>query len=273
MEFLVETFGNFMFSLNSGNDVAARVLATIFLFVAGTVIASFAGMAADRISRYTGKESLLKTLSTPKSHCDECSEPLSSLSLIPVLGWLITRGRCRTCNANVTYVYPTAEAFVGIVSALVPLVLREWSAETMSFVFVFWVCITLSWIDLKNRVIPEFGTWLLLFTGLVFSPFEPDPLMRSVGAAVCAACLWGALTFVGVMKGEDTHAGGDVALAGAAGAWIGASLTAAPVFMLATSLFFMVHAVIAQTVTGERWIPMAPALSAGLISTIAYSML
>lgn len=273
MGFLAEIFGNFVFSLNSGKDPVAVVLATVLLFVVGTVVASFAGMAADRISRFTGKESLIKLLSTPKSHCDWCETPLSSISLIPVLGWLITKGRCPKCKANVTYIYPTIEGFVGFVSALLPLLLGEWSLKTLSFVFVFWVCVILSWIDVRNRIIPEFGTWLLLFTGLVFSPFEQDPLMRSVGAAVCALCFWMALTIVGLLKGEDTHAGGDVALAAAAGAWVGVSVTAAPVFMLATSFFFIAHALVAQRIYGDRWIPMGPAISGGLLTTMVSMLL
>jgi prepilin signal peptidase PulO-like enzyme (type II secretory pathway) len=190
-----------------------------------------------------------------------------------VLGWLIRGGRCPKCKTGITYVYPTVEAFVGVVSAFLPLMLSEWSLKTLSFVFVFWVCIILSWIDIRNRVIPEFGTWLLLFTGLVFSPFEPDPLIRSVGAAVCALCFWMALTIVGLLKGEDTHAGGDVALAAAAGAWIGMSVSAAPVFMLATSLLFIAHAVVAQKINGDRWFPMGPAISGGLLVTMASMIL
>jgi leader peptidase (prepilin peptidase)/N-methyltransferase len=125
-------------------------------------------------------------------------------------------------------------------------------------------------IDAKTTVIPEELTWLTLFGGLVLSPWAEGMDDSVFGAAVCGAAVWFSLALVGWLKREFTHSGGDVAAAVAAGAWVG--WLGVPHYLLATSLSFLVVAGF-QRVRGVLWVPMGPAIFAGVPLSVLLSRL
>ena len=88
------------------------VFISLLLFLFGTSIASFAGLAAHRLGARPAGQSAWTALSG-RSHCDGCGAQLTALELVPVLGWLIARGRCTRCGYHVPAIYPVSEAFTG----------------------------------------------------------------------------------------------------------------------------------------------------------------
>lgn len=82
----------------------------LFGFAIGASIGSFLTVVRYRVPRG-------QSLSQPGSHCDACLRPLRVVENIPVVSWLIQRGRCRTCAAPVPAVYPLIEAAAGLVVA------------------------------------------------------------------------------------------------------------------------------------------------------------
>src|ERR671921_1953433 len=78
----------------------------------GLLIGSFLDVVAYRLPR---GESLV----TPRSRCTSCGEEVRALDNIPLLSWLVLRGRCRHCKAQISARYPAVELVTGIVFALV----------------------------------------------------------------------------------------------------------------------------------------------------------
>ncbi|SMH51157.1 prepilin peptidase [Mesorhizobium australicum] len=88
------------------------VFISFLLFLFGASIASFAGLAAHRLRARPVGQSAWAALSG-RSHCDGCGAQLTALELVPVLGWLVARGRCARCGHRVPVIYPVSEALVG----------------------------------------------------------------------------------------------------------------------------------------------------------------
>jgi len=252
-------------SYEAGETLALAAV-TFALFFAGAAFASFAGLAATRIGSVPEGASILAALSRPPSRCDGCGARLPAWALVPVLGWVAARGR-HSCGAKVSPAYPAVEFLAGAATAAAPAVAGGLGLEAASLVLVGWTCLLASWIDVREHVIPEELTWPLLFAGLLLSPFEPDAWTRAAGAAVCCGSMWLSLAAVGWARGLDTRAGGDVALAAAAGGWLG--LDGAVPFLLGASLAFVLHALPAR-MRGVEWVPMGPALSISLVCCAAF---
>ncbi len=90
------------------------VLISLLLFLFGASLASFAGLALHRLrGRPSGRSAW--TALAGRSCCDGCGAQLTALELVPVLGWLIARGRCARCGYHVPAVYPVSEVFAGAV--------------------------------------------------------------------------------------------------------------------------------------------------------------
>lgn len=248
--------------MGPGGDPALNALAVFALWICGAVVASFSGLVADRIGSVEEGGSVMAAVSTPPSRCDGCGRRIGSLQLVPVLGWLACRGRC-PCGARVPWRYPVAEACAGFATAAMPFLADGPGPRTLAAVFLLWSGILASWIDAKEHIIPEEITWTILFSGLLLSPFEPDMAFRVAGAATCCGAMWLSLAAAGWARGVDARAGGDVALAAAAGAWVG--MGGAASLLLLSCLFFVAYAAPFR-LRGEEWTPMGPALCLGLLS-------
>jgi len=241
---------------------AVVLFATAVLWFAGAVIASFSGLVASRIGSVPEGRSVIAAISCPASYCDGCRRPLSPLELVPVIGWVLSRGRCN-CGQKVSPFYPLAEFLAGTATAAVPFVAGGSGPVTVALIGLIWAGLLVSWIDLREHIIPDEMTFVLLFAGLLLSPFEEDAYMRAAGAAACCGAMWISLALTGWLKGVDTRAGGDVAMAAAAGAWIGVG--GVPAYLLFACAFFAAHC-IPLRLKGTDWVPMGPSLCAALVA-------
>ena len=135
----------------------------IVAFVLGTVFGSFLNCAAWRISRHM---SFLKG----RSICPNCRHELSAMDLIPIISFLLFRGRCRYCKEKISIRYPITELIFGILSLLTfvstgitPLFLRN---------FIFLCCLfCLSLVDLEIFEIPDGALVISVLAWVVFLPF------------------------------------------------------------------------------------------------------
>lgn len=234
----------------------------------GAVMASFAGVVAERLPHQLGiAEEVVPELGIagPPSRCDACLRPLDPLSLVPVLGWLVRRGRCPCAAVSVSWVYPAVEAATAALSGATV----AWfgpTFEAMALLVVLWTCLTLAWTDRLHEVLPHVITVPFFFAGLLFSPFEPDPYGRIVGAALGAGVMWGATRLVSLLKGVEINSGGDYVLLAAGGAWVGVEHI--QYFLGATCLLYLVHAVPLRR-RGVVFVPFGPALAAAFVGTAA----
>jgi leader peptidase (prepilin peptidase) / N-methyltransferase len=202
-----------------------------FAGVLGVIVGSFLNVVAYRLPRH---ESLI----TPASHCPQCATPVKPYDNIPVLSWLLLRGRCRSCGAHISARYPLVEA--GTALLCVGAVLTHGSAAgiALSVVLVL-LLVPAALIDREHRIIPNkltaAGAMLALALGTVLDPGgEPSRLIA--GAAAGGFLLLAALAYPGGMGM------GDVKLAGMIGLFLGAAV--APALLIALLAGVTVGAVI-----------------------------
>jgi len=243
-------------------DPALAVVMGLGLWVIGAALASFSGLVADRLPGIMGfDEDDGRGLCTPPSACDGCGSRIGPVALLPVIGWLACRGRCAGCGSRVSPVYPGVEAAAGTASVLIPPLVGD-PAIAVAALALLWTGVLLAWCDIRHHILPEAVTVPLVFAGLLLSPFEPDPWMRSAGAAAAAAAVWLSFAAISRLKRVDAFSGGDVALAAAGGAWLG--LGGLSMFLAATSIAFVAYAVPGR-MRGTVWVPMGPALALALL--------
>lgn len=149
------------------------ILGTVFA-VLGAVLASFVGVLAERI--HTGE-----SIVSGRSRCNSCGRQLSFPDLVPVLSWLVSFGRCRTCKARVPAVYALSEAILALV-----FVLSYLKLGTTSVLVVFLAALTvLAFIvlyDLRHMIVPPVASGLLvvLSTGFAVLSWGSGQLLGTV---------------------------------------------------------------------------------------------
>jgi leader peptidase (prepilin peptidase)/N-methyltransferase len=169
------------------------------------------------------------TLSTPRSACPKCKAPISALQNIPVISWLVLRGRCASCKAKISARYPLVELATGMLSAWV-----AWhfgfGASAACALLVTWALIALTGIDIDHQLLPDNITLPLMWTGLVaavaLGPLAGAVLPVSakdaiIGAAAGYTSLWLVFHAFKLVTGKEGMGYGDFKLFAALGAWLG----------------------------------------------------
>lgn len=162
-------------------------------------------------------------LFSPSSHCPRCKERVLWRDNIPVLSWLLLRGKCRYCQCAISVRYPQVE----IISALFTLLLM-WlipvNLHLLGALILFWALTALTFIDLDHFLLPDAITLPLLWTGLFFKAMEwlPGSLHEAVFGAIAGYSLLWSLSFLYQwIKGIEALGMGDAKLLAAMGAWLG----------------------------------------------------
>jgi len=180
------------------------------------VIGSFLNVVIHRVP---AGESIV----SPGSRCPSCRQPLAPYDNVPVLSWLVLRGRCRHCGTSISPRYPAVELLTAIVFASIVIV-RGADADLLAELPFAAILIALAAIDLEHRILPNrivlpaavFG----IVAAAVVHPGELPELLLA-GAAGFTALLLIALAKPGGMMM------GDVKLAGVMGLYLGLALVPA----------------------------------------------
>ena len=114
---------------------------------AGLLLGSFLNVVAYRLPRG-------ESLSVPASHCPSCEEPIKPYDNIPVLSWLLLRGRCRSCKSAIPWRYPLVELGTALLMALTVLVLGADRDAWLGLAFVL-LLVPVAVIDIDHRIIPN----------------------------------------------------------------------------------------------------------------------
>lgn len=241
----------------------------LFVFIFGSVMASFLCLAVDRLPHQLGwRDDPMKNYNIlyPPSTCFSCKKKIPALYLIPILGFLFCRGRCFSCHGKIPVSYFFIELF-GAVGSVSLVLFLGFTLKGGVSVLIFLSLIFLSLIDMKEHWLPAVVTFPLFWIGLLFSPFEPDASSRIWGAFICFILIYLSMVTVSKLKGEDVFAGGDIALASASGAWVG--VDSAMNFLLISSLSFILYS-LPLRFKGVTFVPMGPALSLGLFLCLVF---
>jgi leader peptidase (prepilin peptidase)/N-methyltransferase len=182
--------------------------------VLGLCLGSFLNVVIWRLPR---GESLLR----PGSHCPACGRPVRLRDNVPVLGWLLLRGRCRDCAAPVSPRYPLVELLGGAILAAAILTTPS-PAEAAATALVLLGLVAVFFIDLDHRLILDVITLPGIALGLLLCPLLGTARLDAViGAAAGFGVLWLLRATYSYVRGAEGLGLGDVKLAATLGAWLG----------------------------------------------------
>jgi leader peptidase (prepilin peptidase) / N-methyltransferase len=168
-------------------------------------------------------------LIVPRSACPRCRTPITALQNIPLLSFLLLRGRCASCGAAISARYPLVEALTGALSALIAWKFGfAWPA--LAALLLTWFLIALTFIDIDHQLLPDSLTLPLLWLGLFFSLWSAqaggaavpvDTRSSLIGAMAGYVSLWSVYHLFRLLTGKDGMGYGDFKLFAALGAWLG----------------------------------------------------
>ncbi|HPR05278.1 MAG TPA: A24 family peptidase [Denitromonas sp.] len=161
-------------------------------------------------------------LATPRSRCPHCGTQVTAIDNIPVLSYLVLRGRCRHCKAPISRRYPSVEIATAALSALVAWKFGNSVATVGALLFV-WAMIALTFIDLDTQLLPDTITLPLIWLGLLFNLGGTYTSLQDavIGAVAGYLCLWLVFHLFRLVTGKEGMGYGDFKLLSAVGAWLG----------------------------------------------------
>ncbi|HEX5342840.1 MAG TPA: A24 family peptidase [Duganella sp.] len=226
-------------------------------------VASESGQPLPHTARYN--------LVVPRSACPHCQHQITAAENIPLVSWLMLRGKCSNCKAPISARYPAVELLTGVLSALVVWKLGSgWAG--LSALFFLYSLIAMTFIDADTQLLPDDLTYPLLWAGLLMNVNGTFvPLQDAViGAALGYLALWSIYWLFKLATGKEGMGYGDFKLLAALGAWMGWAML--PTIILLSSVVGAVVG-IALIVFAKRGrnnpIPFGPYLAAaGLIALL-----
>ena len=204
-------------------------------------------------------------LAVPRSSCPSCNAPVLARDNIPVLSWLLLKGKCRSCSTPISIRYPVVEALTAVLSALVAWKLGFGVAAAVLIVTT-WILIALTFIDIDKMLLPDQLTLPLLWLALLFSLSSSafvNPGQAIVGAAAGYLSLWSVYWLFKLLTGKEGMGYGDFKLLAVFGALLGWQQL--PLIILLSSCVGAVVGVILLSVQGKNKatpIPFGPYIAA-----------
>lgn len=210
-------------------------------------------------------------LAFPPSHCPTCKHRLRIWENIPILSWLMLRGRCSACRTPISLRYPLIEGITAILSLIVIWQLGP-TEQGLAALVLTWGLIALAVIDADTQLLPDSITLPLLWLGLALSLFGVfvDSQHAIIGAICGYMSLWLVFHLFRLTTGKEGMGQGDFKLFALFGAWLGWG--ALPQIILLSAVPGALYGV-AMIVTGRQQrgtpIPFGPFLAvAGWINLI-----
>ena len=162
------------------------------------------------------------TLSRPASSCPHCGHKIRAWENIPVISWLLLKGRCSGCKQSISMRYPIVELATGLLSLAVALHFGfSWQAGAA--LILTWALIALTLIDFDHQLLPDSIVLPMLWLGLLLSLFSvfTDSHSAIIGAAAGYLSLWSVFQLFKLLTGKEGMGYGDFKLLGLFGAWLG----------------------------------------------------
>ena len=203
----------------------------VIVFLIGLVVGSFLNVMIHRSPR---GESIVR----PRSYCPKCAHPISWYDNVPILSFLLLRGRCRHCQVKISWRYPAVEMASGLIW------LGNWEGSVGPP--IFWIrviflslLLVVSVTDLETGLIPDRLTFLGMGVGLLASYlypslYESPNALTALGRSAIGLCIGGGLILATGLAGnwifqreltrlglEQSMGGGDVKLLAMAGSFLG----------------------------------------------------
>jgi leader peptidase (prepilin peptidase) / N-methyltransferase len=249
----------------------------IIVFLLGLSVGSFANVIIYRLPQ--GKSIVL-----PRSYCPACRAPIAARDNIPLLSFLLLKGKCRHCRAAISPRYPLVELLMGLLFVAVFLLAAGRGEGIIVFPFYWYFVFTLvvlALIDGRHFILPDVLTYPLLGAGLLLAALYPGrigpgeigpELVRAlIGAAVGGGSLW-LIGLLGKAAFRKEAMGlGDVKLMAAVGAWQGWGMALFAIFLaaLVAAIVGIALIILKKTQWGAK-LPFGPYLALGSLITLFF---
>lgn len=203
-------------------------------------------------------------LAVPRSRCPACGSEIKAWQNIPVVSYLLLRGKCANCQNPISVRYPIVEFMTMVFSLIVAWQLGPTPQAALGIV-VTWFFVSMTMIDIDHQLLPDSLTLPLMWIGLLAAlvPVFTDLQSAVVGAAAGYMVLWLVYQLFRIVTGKEGMGYGDFKLLAAIGALLG--WQALPVVILLSSLVGAVVGIALIAVTGRDKnipIPFGPYLAA-----------
>ena len=233
---------------------------TLFLLLAAPCVGSFLGLLVERLPAG-------RPLLWDRSACPHCGRRLGVRDLVPIFGWLINHGRCRSCGRSLGIFYPAIELLALLTALWSVAVVPGWLAWISCA--LGWVLLTLAFIDWRHLILPNGLTLPLVPAGLGVAWWWLEPgrwWEHAAGAAAGFVFVAGVGAIYRRLRGRHGIGMGDAKLLAAAGAWV--SWQGLPSVVLWAAAAGLLGALVQARLGGglepDRELPFGPYLAGGL---------
>lgn len=241
-------------------DVPVWLLA-LLAALAGAAVGSFIGAALIRLPEE-------RSVLAGRSACDHCGTAIAARDLVPLVSWLVLRGRCRACGGSIGLWQPACELAGAVIGAAAVLFAPQGPA--LPAMLLGWQLLLLAMIDARHLWLPRTLVAVLAASGAAFvlvRSWQAESLMPVwiglAGGALGFLMLWGVARGYRMLRGRDGMGDGDPPLLGAIGLWIGPMGVIGAV--IGASLIGMVAALamllLRKPVAGDTTLPLGTLLA------------
>ncbi len=203
-------------------------------------------------------------LAVPGSRCPACGHKIRAWENIPVISWLVLRGRCSACGTRISFRYPGIELLTGIMTLAV-LATFGFTSTGYAACLLTWLLVAATFIDYDTKLLPDQLTYPVLWLGLFCNAFL-IPIVP-IGDAIAGALagylfLWGTYWAFKLITGKEGMGYGDFKLLAGLGAWMG--WQALPHILLIAAVLGLIYAgsrIFSKKQTRQDSIPFGPFLA------------
>lgn len=253
------------------NLTALKLFLRVYMFILGAMAGSFLNVCIVRLPDR-------KSLIWPSSHCPKCDQPIRWFDNIPIISFIILRGKCRNCGGSISWRYPLVELLTA--SLFVLLILRFTNVIALVIYMVF-ICslVVITFIDLQHYIIPDEisipGIFIGLGLNLLPATLTGGQLVSGsflnslIGCIAGGGTLYLAALFSLLVFRKEGMGGGDIKLMGMVGAFLGWKLV-----MMTIVVGSLLGAVVGVTLillrlkTRSEYIPFGPYLALGAVLSL-----
>jgi leader peptidase (prepilin peptidase)/N-methyltransferase len=230
----------------------------LFVFLFGLCAGSFLNVVIYRLPRR-------ESIAYPASHCTECLTPIKFYDNIPLLGYLMLRGKCRHCGVPISPIYPLVEFITGALF-LSLFLLHGPTLFFLSDVFVGTLLLAVFIIDLKFMIIPDRLNLTGATAGIFFALLHgPAGVLRGVGGALAGILILLIMAFLGrIMFHRESMGMGDFKLVAVTGLFLGplGNFTALVLAILIGGVWGVFHLAVHKG-KAEKEVPFGPFIALG----------
>lgn len=230
-------------------------------FLLGLIIGSFLNVCIYRIPRH-------KSIAYPSSFCPNCLKPIKPYDNIPVLSYIILKGRCRKCSTKISWRYPLVELLTGILFLLL-FIKFGLGVHLLKYLIFVSLLIIATFTDFSHRIIPNVISLPGIIIGLLLN--MPDIKNAFFGALIGALILWIFRQAGIIIKKQEMMGWGDIKLAGMIGAFLGLGQGLLALFLgVVSGVVIWTILIILKVKNRKEYIPFGAFLALGSIITIFF---